>query len=74
MTQELPHLEALCLTILRGTFSLDFSCAAQNWSRLPAPMTFCSEGCVGEELSPLQSLLPPRFLLPSFGFVSGDSG
>lgn len=70
VTQELP----LYLTILCGTFSASFSCAAQNWSRLPASMTFCSEefDSVGEDLSPLQNPLPSRILLPSFGFVSGE--
>lgn len=58
VTQELPQSEALYVIILCGTFSADFSCAAQNWSRLPASMAFCSEefDSVGEELSPLQNL------------------
>lgn len=37
-------------------------------------MAFSSEefDSLGEELPPLQNLLPPDFLLPSFGFVLGE--
>jgi len=38
-------------------------------------MTFCSEepDSVSEALSPLQDPLSPRFILRSFGFLSGET-
>lgn len=64
VTRELSQTEALYLTILCGTFSVNLPCAAQNWSRLPASMTSCSEefDSVGEELSLLQNLPAPSSL------------
>lgn len=64
VTRELSQTEALYLTILCGTFSVNLPCAAPNWSRLPASMTSCSEefDSVGEELSPLQNLPAPSSL------------